>query len=63
MATMAESPPVRYSKLSVAPESSQPLPVVVATSRLARSKPPARSRSATASSARASRSAAEVVPA
>jgi hypothetical protein len=29
MATMAESPPVRYSKLSIAPESSQPLPVVV----------------------------------
>ena len=47
MATIAESPPVRCSKLSTAPESSQPLPVVVATSRLARSKPPARSRSAT----------------
>ena len=63
MATMAESPPVRYSKLSTAPESSQPLPVVVATSRLSRSKPPARSRSSTASSARSSTSSAETVPA
>jgi hypothetical protein len=63
MATMAESPPVRYSKLSMAPESSQPLPVVVATSRLVRSKPPARSRSSTASSARSSTSSADRVPA
>jgi hypothetical protein len=63
MATMAESPSVRYSKLSIAPGSSQPLPVVVATSRFARSKPPARSRSATASLARSSTSSAETVPA
>ena len=63
MATIAESPPVRYSKLSIAPASSQPLPVVVATSRLARSNPPARSRSSTASSARSSTSLADTVPA
>src|SRR4029453_4637889 len=52
MATMAESPPVRYSKLSIDPESSQPLPVVVATSRFPRANPPARPRPPTASLAR-----------
>ena len=42
IATLATSPPVRYSRLSMAPGSTQPVPVVPATSRYFRSKPPAR---------------------
>ena len=63
MATAAESPPLRYSKLSIMAGSTQPLPVVVNTTRLARWKPPARSRSSTALVARSSVSAAVLSPA
>ena len=63
MATAAESPPLRYSKVSIKAGSTQPLPVVVITSRLARWKPPARSRSSTALVARASLSSAVPRPA
>ncbi|CAM5480500.1 hypothetical protein SNARM312S_03329 [Streptomyces narbonensis] len=63
MATAAESPSPRYSKESTAAGSTQPLPVVVMTSRFARSKPPARRRSATARSARVSVSSAVARPA
>ena len=45
MPTLAASPSLRYSKGVGERGSTQPLPVVVMTSRLARSKPPARSRS------------------
>ena len=51
MPTIAESPPVTYSKPLAALGSTQPVPVVVTTRRCCRSKPPARSRSATASAA------------
>ena len=47
MATAALSPPVSYSKAVSAAGSTQPVPVTPATSRLARWKPPARSRSST----------------
>ena len=52
-----------YSKLVIAAGSTQPVPVVPATSRYARSKPPARSRSATASRARSSTFSADSIPA
>ena len=61
--TIAESPPVRYSNESDSAGSTQPLPVVVTTSRFARWKPPARSRSLTARAARDSASEADASPA
>ena len=59
---MALSPPVMYSNVSTELGTPQPLPVVVTTSRYARSKPPARSRSLTASCARSSTSSADRHP-
>ena len=63
MPTIAESPPVTYSKPLAALGSTQPVPVVVTTRRCCRSKPPARSRSATASAACCSVSSALASPA
>ena len=62
MATMALSPFITYSSESLAAGSTQPVPVVVATTRTSRSNPPARSSSRTASAARSSTSSADARP-
>ena len=54
---------LKYSKVSTMAGSTHPLPVVVTTSRFVRWKPPARSRSSTASAARDSVSSADSRPA
>ena len=63
MATVAVSPPLRYSDESTSAGSTQPLPVVVTTTRFLRSNPPARSRSLTARAARDPASGADASPA
>jgi hypothetical protein len=63
MATIAVSPLNSYSSAVLAAGSTQPVPVVVATTSTERSKPPARCRSRTARAARSPGSSAEASPA
>jgi hypothetical protein len=63
MATMAESPALRYSNVSAHAGSTHPLPVVVKTNTFLRWKPCSRSRSSTARPARPSVSPADSNPA